>query len=140
MKFPKLAATFALASILLATAFSVCRQMSMVDLNSILAPGMAAADCVNEAATCPAVFDSHMDLFSRIHPSTAQGYSALLFLSGLVVFFAAWFLPAVENTGGDLETLQVRIRTLLSYLTRTFTPLFLVFAFSRGILHSKRHA
>lgn len=129
MNIQKLVASLALATILLATGFSVCRQVVM--------EGMS---CMHHSEMCQIPFSNHMDLFFTAHPTTNQGAAVSLLLSSLLVFFVARFFPVAESADVDLARLRVKIQNLFRYLAHTFTPLFLVLAFSKGILHSKRYA
>ncbi len=129
MNIQKLVASLVLATILLATGFSICRQ--------VVAEGM---NCMHESEMCQIPFSNHMDLFFTVHPSTNQGAAVSLLLSSLIVFFVARFFPVTKDSVVDLEKIRLRIKNLLQHLAHTFTPVFLVLAFSRGILHSKRYA
>lgn len=129
MNTQKLVASLALATVLLATGFSVCRQVVMEEMS-----------CMHHGEMCQIPFSNHMDLFFTAHPTTNQGAAVSLLLSSLLVFFVARFLSVAKRAHAARDAFRLKIKRLLEYLAHTFAPLFLVRAFSRGILHAKRYA
>lgn len=146
MNLKKLAATFALTAMILASFASVCRQMLIscgVDCSqqTMSAIHMAQSDsaCAQGAAnTCPTSMQDHMVTFSSMYPTVATDAMSTFLVLG-VAFFIAWFLTAKDALVDD-EKLRAKLRSLRWRLTNSISPNFLVLAFSRGILNSKIYA
>jgi len=97
---------------------------------------MQMFDCMQDSRNCP-IPAEHMSQFFSVHPATLL--DQLAFFLVLVVLSVAWFL-VFKNFVAENERLRLKLRNSMKHLAHAFTPNFLVFAFSKGILHSKIYA
>jgi hypothetical protein len=139
----------AVGAVLLASVFGICTRMVAGSAFGCTGDGqhMTAAapvsihpgDCAT-ADACPIVASeqSHMMDFASAYPSI-QTDGLILLLIGAVTALTvlAWTL---RNDPGVIERSRVKMRSLVHSRSRSCTPLFLVFAFQKGILHPKIYA
>lgn len=132
-------AMLSIIAIFLGSFLIVCtKQASMMD-GSMYAQGSMTndmmADCMQKNTGCEVSLAEHMKPFSQAHPfSETNILNTLLMLTFVVCF---WIF---QNYLLDHERFRQKLRSHLHALAQSFTPPFLIFAFSKGILHSKIYA
>ena len=145
MNFRKLISSFALTAMILASFVGVCKQMVMscgmdcgVQTVSAAHAGMDMDGCTGGGPTCAHTTQDHMTTFASLYPSvTTDTASVLLVIS--IAFALAWFSSANMQLS-DSDELRVQFRYLKQRLSHFLAPDVLGFAFSHGILNSKRFA
>jgi hypothetical protein len=140
----KVVSAFALTALVLVSFVSVCRQMVSACGSNCAEQAMSAwhvgdrADaCTQGMAICSDVVGGHMATFASLYPSAAASGPTLLLAVGFALL--AWFLQS-KHTHDHRDRFRVKWRSLRLRIVASVTPDFLVFAFSRGILHSKIYA
>ncbi len=145
MNVRKLISSFALTAMILASFVGVCKQMVMscgidcgIQTVSAAHAGMDMDECDGDGPACAHTTQDHMTTFASLYPSvTTDTTSVLLVIS--VAFALAWFSSTKEQLV-DNDKLRIQLRYLKQRLSFFLAPDFLVFAFSNGILNSKRFA
>ncbi|MEO5927150.1 MAG: hypothetical protein ABIO72_00580 [Patescibacteria group bacterium] len=94
-------------------------------------------DCPQGGATCPTAAADHMTTFASMFPSIPTDVSGLLLL--VVVAVIAW-VSIWKRYIFTTERLNAETKDLIRRFAYPTRPRVLVFAFSQGILHPKRHA
>jgi len=150
MNLRKIASTFALTAMVFASFIGVCKQTSLsCGMGSMEAMGAMTMGvhahmdvqedgCAGQSATCADASANHMTTLASLYPSVTTDVSSILLIVGMA-FFVAWVLTTKEATDG-YERLRARLRSLKDHLSRSVSPDYLVFAYSRGILNSKIYA
>lgn len=145
MNVRKLISSFALAALILASVVGVCKQMVMscgmdcgIQTVTVAHAGMDMGGCTDGSPTCSHTTQDHMTTFASLYPSvTTDTASVLLVISA--AFALAWF-SSTKIQLGDSDKFRVQFRYLKQRLSHFLAPDFLIFAFSHGILNSKRFA
>ncbi len=145
-RFQRILSSFALVTITLVSLVSVCKQMFTIcgfdcaqhEMSMSESIHRNMMDCSTNARACSSPSSDHMATFASLYPSTeTDAWSAVLILCAVVVI--AWSFN-IKKDLLDAERLKAKIRNDLRSLAHSFTPNFLVLAFSRGVLHSKIYA
>ncbi len=141
----KLIATLALATILLVSLVSICKQtLATCGFNCFgqpmsampMAPQMES--CAQNNATCPIPMQDHMAIFSTMYSAVATDAASLIVIVS-VAFLVSWFLISKDDCC-ELKKVQSRLRSIKYRFAHSITFSFLIFAFRHGILNSKKYA
>ncbi len=136
---------FTLVTVLLVSGISICTQMMSVSclgcahhemsmLETASHQGMN--DCGMNNKNCSSPSSDHMTTFARLYPSTpVDALLNILFVLGVVFVVIRSF--NIKDYLIDAERLKAKVKNYRRNLANSPAPNFLVFAFSRGILHSK---
>ncbi len=143
LPFKNLASGLVIATLLLVSVVSVCKQSLMtcgMSCSSEMTTAIHFSDgmdgCDHGISACGSLTQDHMSTFAFLYPSmNTDATSSFLAIISLTLL-ATWVFA---NTTDRAD--HARIRTKLRYLQRRLlqavSPNFLVLAFSEGILNSK---
>ncbi len=144
-RFNRLATSFAFTALILASVVGICKQTPAVCGLSCSEQAMGAIHidsategCEQNISTCSASIEDHMTSFTAVYPSVTANTVSLLSVA-VTAFLAAWFLAAKRETEG-YQKIKARLREFKRRISNSFSPAFLVFAYSQGILNSKIYA
>lgn len=145
-QFKKVISAFALTTMILVSLVSVCRQMQMTcgwdcSHQTIRAMHMETqtVPCAQNNTSCSVSIQDHMTSFSNRYPSIATDAVSLAFISTTFILLA-WLLFSKRDISFVNEERKAQLRSLRGRLSKSVTPEFLIFAYSRGILNSKMYA